>query len=197
MSTKNIEDIYPLSPAQQGILFHSLSTTDSSNYIAQLLCTLSGDVDARVFDYAWQWVINRHPVLRTLFVWNKGQQPLQIVRRSTYLPFVYHDWRGQSSAEQQEHLDSFLHADRLRGFNVSEAPLMRLALLRTGTDQFQFLWSSHHLILDGWSLPLVLKEVFKSYEAFRQGRELQLEPNRPFRDYVAWLKGQDLSQAER
>src|SRR5262249_10973790 len=108
-----------------------------------------------------------------------------------------HDWRNLSHAEQERQLDALLQSDRRRGFDLSEAPLMRLTLVRTEADCFQLLWTSHHLILDGWSLPIVLKEVFDFYEASRQGWELQLKPARPFRDYVAWLKHQDLSPAEQ
>jgi amino acid adenylation domain-containing protein/non-ribosomal peptide synthase protein (TIGR01720 family) len=196
MSKKNIEDIYSLSPVQQGMLFHSLSEPEAGVYVEQLVCTLYGDLDVAAFERAWVAVLARHAVLRTLFVWNRGEKPLQVVRRSVRLPFEQYDWRGLSQAEQERRLDALLEDDRRRGFNLSEAPLMRLALVHTGTERFNFLWSSHHLILDGWSLPLVLKEVFDFYEAFREGRELRLKPCSPFRDYVAWLKRQDLSQAE-
>ncbi len=197
MSKKNIEDIYPLSAVQQGILFHSLSAPESGTYVEQLVCTLSGDLDVDAFERAWAAVLAGHAVLRTLFVWNRREKPLQIVRRNVSLPFEQYDWRDLSHAEQGRRLDALLDKDRRRGFNLSEAPLMRLALVRTGTERFQLLWTSHHLVLDGWSLPLVLKEVFDFYEAFHQGRELRLRPVRPFRDYVAWLKRQDLSQAEQ
>ena len=197
MSKKNIEDIYALSPVQQGMLFHSLSAPETGIYVEQLVCTLDGDLDVAAFERAWTAVLGRHVVLRTLFVWNRGEKPLQVVRRSVGLPFEQYDWRDLSHAEQERRLDALLEKDRRRGFNLSEAPLMRLALVRTGTEHFQLLWTSHHLILDGWSLPLVLKEVFDFYEAFLQGRELRLKPARPFRDYIAWLKRQDLSQAER
>jgi amino acid adenylation domain-containing protein/non-ribosomal peptide synthase protein (TIGR01720 family) len=197
MSKKNIEDIYPLSPVQQGMLFHSLSAPETGVYVEQLICTLHGDLDVAAFERAWAAVLARHTVLRTLFVWNRGEKPLQVVRRSVRLPFEQYDWRGLSHAEQERRLDDLLEKDRRRGFNLSEAPLMRLALARTAAERFQLLWSSHHLILDGWSVPLILKEVFDFYEAFHQGRELRLKPCRPFRDYVIWLKRQDLSQAER
>ena len=197
MSRKNIEDIYPLSPVQQGILFHSLSAPETGTYVDQLVCTLSGDLVVANFERAWTEVLARHAVLRTLFVWNRGEQPLQIVRRSVCLPLEQHDWRSLSHAEQENRLNVLLESDRRRSFNLSEAPLMRLTLMRIEADCFQLLWTSHHLILDGWSLPIVLKEVFDFYEAFRQGQDLRLNAARPFHDYVAWLKRQDLVQAEQ
>ena len=197
MSKKNIEDIYPLSPVQQGMLFHSLSVPETGMYVEQLVCTLHGDLDVATFERAWTAVLAQHSVLRTLFVWNRGEKPLQIVRRSAGLPFNRYDWRGLSDIEQERRLDVLLEEDRRCGFNLSEAPLMRLTLVHTAAEHFQLLWTSHHLILDGWSLPIILKEVFDFYQAFRRGRELRLKPAKPFRDYVNWLKGQDLSQAEQ
>src|SRR6185369_16779151 len=197
MNKKNIEDIYPLSPVQQGILFHSLSAPETGVYVDQLVCKLDGDLDVAFFERAWAAVLARHTVLRTLFVWNRGEKPLQVVRRRVTVPFEQYDWRGLPHAEQERRLDALLEKDRQRGFNLSEAPLMRLLLVRTAAERFQLIWSSHHLILDGWSSPLVLKEMFDFYEAFREGRELRLKPCKPFRDYIAWLKGQDLSQAEK
>jgi len=197
MSKKNIEDIYPLSAVQQGMLFHSLSASETGVYVDQLVCTLYGDLDVAVFERAWAAVLARHTVLRTFFVWNRGEKPLQVVRRRVGLPFEQYDWRSLSHDEQERRLDALLEKDRRRGFNLSEAPLMRLTLVCIAAKRFQLIWSSHHLILDGWSSPLVLKEMFDFYEAFHQGRELRLKSCRPFHDYIAWLKGQDLSQAER
>jgi hypothetical protein len=112
------------------------------------------------------------------------------------LPWQQHDWRGLSSVEQQEQLEAFIQAERKQGFELSEAPLMRLALIQMDDDVYEFIWSHHHLLLDGWSLSLVLKEVFAFYEAFCQGQDLHLKRSRPYRDYIAWLQEQDLTVAE-
>ncbi|HIP97139.1 MAG TPA: amino acid adenylation domain-containing protein, partial [Anaerolineae bacterium] len=104
--------------------------------------------------------------------------------------------RGLPPTEQETRLKTFLQAERLNGFKLSEPPLMRLALMRVDEDAYKFVWTHHHLLMDGWSLPILLQEVFAFYEAFRRGQELYLEPHRPYRDYIAWLKQQDLSQAE-
>ncbi|HYY15781.1 MAG TPA: condensation domain-containing protein, partial [Gammaproteobacteria bacterium] len=106
------------------------------------------------------------------------------------------DWRDLAALEQEERLEAYLKADRRRGFQLSKAPLMRLALFQVAEDTYHFVLSFHHLLLDGWSLSLVLKEVLACYEAFRGGREFRLERPRPYRDYIAWLQQQDLAQAE-
>jgi non-ribosomal peptide synthetase component F len=112
------------------------------------------------------------------------------------LPWQQHDWRGHSPVDQQEQLEAFIQAERKRGFELSETPLMRLALIQMDDDVYEFILSHHHLLLDGWSLPLVLKEVFAFYEACCQGQDLHLKRSRPYRDYIAWLQEQDLTVAE-
>ncbi|RMF32481.1 MAG: non-ribosomal peptide synthetase, partial [Chloroflexi bacterium] len=196
MSKRNIEAVYPLSPMQQGMLFHSLYAPESGVYVEQLSCTLRGDLDVPAFRRAWQRVVDRHAVLRTSFVWKQLDKTLQVVHRQVTIPLEQQDWRGLSPAQQQARLDAFLQQERRRGFDLSHPPLARLALMRTAEDAHIFVWSHHHILLDGWSLPLILGEVFALYEAFRQGRDLYLKPARPYRDYIAWLQRQDLAEAE-
>src|ERR687896_1943717 len=193
---RNIESIYPLSPMQQGMLFHTLYAPESGVYCEQTSCSLNGNLNVSAFKQAWQQVVQRYPVLRTLFVWRHRKKPLQVVRARVTLPWVEEDWRGWSPLEQHGRLEAFLEADRARGFDLGQAPLMRCALLREAEDAYRFVWGSHHLLMDGWSLSLVLKEVLTFYEAYCRGRELRLESPRPYRDYIAWLQQQDLAQAE-
>ena len=196
MSRKNVEDLYPLSPLQQGLLFHTLYAPASGVYVEQLSCTLGGELDSDAFERAWRQTIDRHPILRTAFVWEGLDEPLQVVRRSVRLPFAQEDWRALAAAEQQERLRAYLKDDLRQGFDPAKAPLMRIALLRLSADTYQFVWSYHHLMLDGWCIPLVLREVFAFYEAFSRGRSVAPERPRPYRDYIAWLRRQDLKQAE-
>jgi len=196
MSKRNIEAVYALSPMQLGMLFHSLYGPESGVYFEQLSCTLRGELDVRAFQHAWQRVVDRHPILRTAFVWKNLERMLQVVHRRVELSWEEQDWRDLSAAEQETRREAFLRADRARGFDLSRAPLMRLALFRTADDAHTFVWSHHHILLDGWSLPLVLKEVLTFYEAFHQGQDLRLEQPRPYGDYIAWLQQGDLAQAE-
>ncbi|MFP5265247.1 MAG: condensation domain-containing protein, partial [Blastocatellia bacterium] len=196
MNAENIESIYELSPMQQGMLFHSLRSPDSGMYVEQLSCTLRGRVNPQALERAWSRVVARHAVLRTSFHWKELDKPLQLVRRKVALPFDCQDWRGLEPAVQRGRFEALLAEDRGRGFALSEAPLMRLALIRVGDDSFRFLWSHHHLLLDGWCLSLLLGEVFAFYSAFDRGEELHLPPARPFKEYIAWLQRQNLAEAE-
>ncbi|HET9362168.1 MAG TPA: condensation domain-containing protein, partial [Vicinamibacterales bacterium] len=191
-----IEDIYPLSPLQQGLLFHSLYDRDSGGYFEQLSCTLEGDLDLEAFQRAWQQVVDRHPALRTTFRYENLDRPLQIVHGQVALPWVVEDWRSLAQTDQQRQLTSLLAADRDRGLALTEAPLMRVTLARLGERTFQFVWSYSHMLLDGWSGPLIIQEVMSLYEGFRRSEAIELPPARPFRDYIAWHAGQSQTAAE-
>ncbi len=196
MSKQNIEDIYPLSPMQQGMLFHRLYATRTDVYFHQAEFTLRGRLDVGAFERAWERVVSRHPILRSAFIWERGQEPFQVVRQRVKLPLEQHDWRDLSRDERQEALAEFLRADRERGIELFKAPLMRLSLIRMADDVSHLVWSHHHMLLDGWSVALVLKEIFTFYEAFSRGEDLQLERPRPYGDYIAWLQRQDMGKAE-
>jgi amino acid adenylation domain-containing protein/non-ribosomal peptide synthase protein (TIGR01720 family) len=191
----NVEDVYGLSPLQQGMLLHTLREPRASLYFQQALYTLESP-DLAALRQAFRRVVERHPMLRTSFHWEDLDNPLQVVHPSVELPVEEIDWRHLSSAERDTQLLSYLESDRRRGFVLSEAPLMRLSVLRLTDETYHLVWSHHHLLLDGWSLPLVLREIFAFYEAFRRGQDLDLPRPRPFRDYISWLTRQDLGQAE-
>jgi len=136
-------------------------------------------------------------VLRTAFVWDDVKQPVQAVLSEASLPWVEEDWRGIDDEEQRQKFDYLVAADRSRGFDLKKPPLMRCQLIRLGESRYQFVWSFHHLVLDGWSAPLVLGRVLENYESLRKGAPLSRIAGRPFRDYVLWLKRQDPQRAER
>ena len=196
MSKKNIEAIYPLSSTQQGMLFETVLDSCSGVHIEQLTCALRGELNISAFEEAWKRAIARHSTLRCGFVWKEQPEPLMVVLRQVEIPLERQDWRNFSEAEQQEKLPAFLESERQRGFDVARAPLMRLTLIHLAENCYQFIWSHHHLLLDGWSLPLIFKEVFAFYESFCRGEELYLETPRPYKDYLVWLKQQDLSKAK-
>src|SRR5215203_543629 len=193
--TAQIEDIYPLTPAQQGILFHAVRDPESDVYFEQSSVTLEGTLDVPAFRRAWERVVERHAVLRSAFD-SQQSDPLQIVHREVTLHWEQLDWADLPAAEQESQLEQFLLADRRRGFELSRPPLMRMTIIRCGERLHEFVWSHHHLLLDGWSSHLVQREVREFYEAFCRGEEREVARPPQFREYVAWLANRDASQDE-
>lgn len=194
-----VADIYPLSPTQQGMLFHSLYEPQTGVYVVQVGCTLKGAIDTAALKQAWQQLSDRHPILRTAFVWDNLESPVQVVGHRATVPFRYLDWSSDeppfeappSAEQQQQRLSDWMSADRAQGFDLSTAPLMRLALIRLDPDRHRMVWSYHHLLLDGWSVPMVLQELLADYRAIVTGVTPGLPQRRPYRDYIAWLQKQD------
>lgn len=194
---QNIEDLYELSPMQQGMLFHTLYAPESEVYFEQLLCILSGELNFSAFQKAWEQAVARHAVLRSSFYWEEIEKPLQMVRKQVDLPWVQMDWRHLTPDEQQNHLEEFLSSDRQKGFDLAQAPLMRFTIIQLTEQTYQFIWSHHHILFDGCSMQIVLKEVLALYEANQRGENLRLQGVRPYREYIEWLQQQDIKQAKK
>ncbi|HEX4960999.1 MAG TPA: amino acid adenylation domain-containing protein [Thermoanaerobaculia bacterium] len=196
-AARGIENGYPLSPMQQGMLFHSLYAGTSGDYISQIGFRLAGGFDRQAFVAAWEAVWQRYPILRTALVWKEVDEPLQVVCSHLELPLAERDLRGLAPATQDHEIEH--HLERLRregGRDLSRPPLLHLGLFQLDEETYQFTASYHHLLLDGWSLSRVLEESQLLYEANRQGRTLELPRLRPYRDYILWLQEQDLERAE-
>ncbi|WP_315799640.1 non-ribosomal peptide synthetase, partial [Bradyrhizobium sp. SZCCHNR1002] len=193
---RHVADLYPLSPLQRGLLFHSLYEPDAAVYVISLACRLQGTLDREAFEQAWRLVVARHAVLRTAFVGHELDRPQQVVLREAALPFRHEDWRHLPATEQDERFAELQRSERGRGFDFAAPPLMRLCLIRIGDDDHRLLWNVHHIVLDGWSLPLLLDEVFAAYSALSRSAVPALSDVRPFKDYVGWLQRQDMAQAE-
>ena len=178
------------------MLFHSISDPDSSAYFEQFAYTYEGKLHTGNYKRAWQRVVDQHPILRTLVLWERKGKPLQVVRRQVTLAWQEEDWSTSAPEEQCHQLDRFLEHDRQQGFNFKKAPLMRLALIRMSENEYRFIWSFHHLLLDGWSGSLLLNDVFRHYVAFNQGGEVDSNNVPPYKDYITWLQAQDRVKAE-
>ena len=193
----NITDLYELSPMQQGMLFHSLYSPESGIYFEQRSCKLKGNLNISAFKTAWQKVIERHTILRTAFYWEEVEKPLQVVHNQVDLSWIEENWQGLTINQQTDKLEEFLQADRQQGFDLNKPPLMRCALLQIQTSEYYFVWSHHHLLMDGWCNGILLKEVFSFYQAAISGKSLFLPPPRPYRDYIEWLQQQDIALSEQ
>ncbi|MFH8336565.1 non-ribosomal peptide synthase/polyketide synthase [Streptomyces sp. AM6-12] len=188
---RDIEDLLPLTPLQEGMLFHRLVGGPDDVYLDQAALLLEGVTDPGALALAWQRVTDRTPALRTSVVWEDVPVPLQVVHRRVTVPVEQVDWREPAAAERDTRWERLRADDLARGLDLTAAPLMRLTLVRLPGDRLHLLWTSHHLILDGWSLAQVLTDVFAEYTALTTGTPHRPPARRPFGDYVRWLAGQD------
>ena len=194
---QSIEDLYELSPMQQGMLFHTLYAPESEVYFEQLLCILSGELNFSAFQKAWEQIVARHSILRSAFFWEEIEKPLQIVNKQVDLPWEKLDWRHLTSDEQQKNLEDFLVSDRHKGFDLNQAPLMRFTIIQLTENTYQFIWSHHHILFDGWSMQIIIKEILTLYEANQRGEHLRLSPVRPYKEYIEWLQQQNIEKAKQ
>jgi amino acid adenylation domain-containing protein/non-ribosomal peptide synthase protein (TIGR01720 family) len=187
-SCRGIEDIYPLSPVQEGILFHTVQAGDSTLYTTRLSWQ-AGELDPDAFAQAWQEVASRVPVLRTRVMWRLVDRPLQVVSERVRFPIDRLDWSAWPAAERDRALDQLLTSTH--GFDLEQDPLVRITLIDEGAAGWRVLMEAHHLVIDGWSSAILVDDVLALYRAIRGDAPLQRPARRPFRDYLAWLAGQD------
>jgi amino acid adenylation domain-containing protein len=195
-ATGNLEDTYPLSPLQNSMLIQSLQVQRFGIDIEQIIFEMHEDLNVPVFRRAWQRAIERHPILRTVFQWEGAEGPRQEVHRHVTIPWTEADWRGLSARERDTRFESWLLSDRLRVFDLTVEPGIRLALFQDEACLFRLVWTFHHIAMDGRGIVALLSEVFDSYEALCRGVAPAAEPAIPYRAFIAWQHQQEWSRAE-
>ncbi|RMI33157.1 non-ribosomal peptide synthetase, partial [Actinomadura harenae] len=194
MTQVRMEDVWPLSPLQQGLLFHAeYDDRGRDVYVVQGVVDLAGPLDAAALRASWQVLLDRHAVLRASFQRRGTGDPVQVVARGVPLPWREEDLSALPDAEAAERSRALAERERLRRFEVTAPPLLRLVLVRFGPELHRLVITVHHLVLDGWSLPVLFDELSRLYAA--GGEPATLEPVTPYRDYLAWLARQDTDAA--
>ena len=189
----NIQDLYPATGMQQGMLFHSM--LEAGSYVTQIQFALQG-IDAEVFHQAWDELVKRYDVLRTCFVGLEEGRLHQLVIQDATMPWQQVSLLDLTSLEQSQALQKHLIEDKLIGFEPSLAPLSRVTLFATSEDEFTVVWSHHHALLDGWCLPILFSDLLQIYYALKANDKAILAPVYPYRDYASWLSMQDYSKAQ-
>ncbi len=184
--------LYPATGMQQGMFFHN--QLDRSAYVTQIFPLFEGELSTAHFRKAWQLVSNRHDIFRTAFV-GEETRLLQLVVDSVDVPWQEHDWRGLSADEQRERFARYRREDKAAGFDFTKAPLQRIALFRLADDRWQMLWTHHHMLLDGWCVPLVYKEVMLAYRLLSRGESVQWPDAPVYENYIQWLQRRDADEA--
>ena len=197
MSSNNLTiDSYPLSSMQAGMIYHSVLAPSSGVNIQQIIFSLREPIDVEKFHEAWIHLNERHTILRTAFVWEGLEDPLQQVFTEVEIPFTIRSLEEASEESADGTIQNFLNEDRKSDFDLGKAPLYRLNLFKLAKDSWKIVWTFHHLILDGRSFSLVLKELFDIYDALLQQEELPtLSPTKPYKDYIDWITTQNFERA--
>jgi amino acid adenylation domain-containing protein/non-ribosomal peptide synthase protein (TIGR01720 family) len=195
LNLDGVQDIYPATPLQQGLMYHSLLQQRDGVYVNQVRFTLSGELDRSALHAAWDAAVARHDVLRTSFEWRHGGDALQIVHRQARLPWSEHDWSTEDHAAYQARLAAWCVEDLSRGFALAAPPLMRMTLFARSDGAHDLIWTFHHALMDGWSGAQLLSEIARDYRARLICASAAPSVSQPYREYVAWLRRQPSAEA--
>lgn len=198
LTKANIADIYPLSPTQEGMLFHALVDTDAATYFQQSAYRLMAKLDVAEVEQALNELVLRHEALRTVFKYSGVELPLQIVLKNWKPDFYYEDLQSSIDPHAREDFVlRFKEQDRARTFDLSKDALLRVSLLRLTDDVYEFVWSCHHIVMDGWCLNVLRAEFFEIYSSLREQRPYRLPEARPYSLYIKWLQQRDKDASRR
>ena len=188
---RRIEDIYPLTPMQEGLLLHTLLEPGEGLYFMQDRYRIDSALDHDRFAQAWSAVVARHEALRASFVWNAGEAMLQVIQRPEPLAVEVLDWRERTAEALESDLQVLLEQERRAGFALLERPPFQLRLIRVAEARYWFIMSNHHILIDAWCRGLLMSDFLEVYAALGEGRAPILAPAPRYRDYIAWLQRQD------
>ncbi|WP_040497267.1 condensation domain-containing protein, partial [Fulvivirga imtechensis] len=188
-----IEDIYPLSPMQEGMIFHTLMDETADHYFGQMSYRLEGAVNVALLEKSFQSLVKRYDVLRTLFLLEGYDRNLQVVLVDRAGQFIYQDVREEVSAYGRKAVvEKYRLSDKAEKFDLGEEVPMRVRVYRTGAEEYEFIWSHHHVLMDGWCMSILINEFGALYQGYLAGREVQLPAVQPYSSYISWLESRDM-----
>ncbi|SFY16281.1 amino acid adenylation domain-containing protein [Pseudomonas sp. NFACC49-2] len=191
----NIEDVYPLSSMQQGMLLHTLLQPHSGIYLMQQRYSWDGVMQRPAMEAAWQLFLERHPMMRTAFWWQDDHEPLQCVYRQTHRAFDWQDLRDLDEEQQRLAMDKALEEQRLQGFDMACAPLTHLRVFQLDERRFAVVRSFHHILTDAWCFGLLMEDLLAIYQAIVRQEPVARPRLRSFRGYMSWLERHDMAAA--
>ncbi|MEC0235535.1 amino acid adenylation domain-containing protein [Paenibacillus kribbensis] len=195
MTKPKIQKVYPLTPMQEGMLFHAMLDPESSSYFTQMELHITGNLDTEVLQQSVDELVRSNDILRTVFVYQQLQRPRQIVLAERKAEVHCESLEGMQPASQQHRMESYKREIQAKGFDLAKDMLFRVAVFRLSEHDYRLVWSNHHILIDGWSLGVLMKKLFGNYEKLRSGSPLPPEREKPYGDYIKWLEMQDKAAA--
>ncbi len=192
---QHVQNVYTLTPMQKGMLFHALLDSESVAYVEQFFFNIVGSFDPAIFEESINELILRHDILRTIFNTDIPEQPLQVVLKHRPIKLHYVSILDLNESDQQVYIDKLKQEDRESGFDLHQGPLMRVSLVQTIDNAYTILWTFHHILMDGWSIPLLTQEVFRIYQCKYEGIPLSLPEVPAYEQYIEWLEEEDKEEA--
>ena len=194
LDRQNIEDVLALTPMQEGMLFHYLNNPSSEQYFEQLSLNISGQLDVDLLENAWRHVVRSNEMLRTVFRWDKLEAPMQIVLKQHDIPIRQYDL-SQADGDKKQQLDEIRRKDRAEKIDIRTAPF-RVTICRLEENECEMIISNHHILSDGWSNGILLRELFEAYDCLRAGKQPAKAEKNKFKEFVKWNQKQDKKKQE-
>ena len=192
----DIEDIYQLSPAQEGMLFHNKLEQESNDYFAQISYEIEKPFREDLVVTAFEQLLARHDILRTSFYATDVSRPIQVVEKVSRSKVEFEDISQLDSSEQQQLLASFLVADKKNGFDLFNDALLRLKVFRLSESRSCLVWSFHHIIMDGWCLGILNREFYQLYQNGNSAGNLKLQTGKGYKHFISWLERKSIQDAK-
>ncbi|SDY51636.1 non-ribosomal peptide synthetase [Lachnobacterium bovis] len=195
---KDIEKIYPLSPTQEGMLFHSIKDNGKGAYFEQNYLTIKGDISFENLKEAYKKVIENNDIFRTVFLYDNLESTYQVVKSAQAMDYIFEkeDISKEPKENQNHIIASYCKEDKQRGFDLQRGPLMRVKAFKTTENVWKLVWSDHHILMDGMCLAMLLDKFTAYYNALCEGAEIIDDKVFQYEDYIVWLEDQDISKAK-
>ncbi|MCK4260472.1 MAG: hypothetical protein KAX49_15965 [Halanaerobiales bacterium] len=190
IDNQNVQNIFSLTPMQEGMLFHYLKNSEDNYYFEQLCLKISGKINLEVMKKAWNYVIEANEMLRTVFRWEKLRKPLQIVLKKYRVPIRIHDLSDLDDLEKEEKVYEIKEKDQIEKIDISMEPF-RVTLIKLNDNESVLIISNHHILYDGWSNGIILKEFFKAYNLLYDGNIPEKVKKNSFKEFLKWHQHQN------
>ncbi|MGG4442605.1 tyrocidine non-ribosomal peptide synthetase TycB [Brevibacillus fortis] len=192
---EQVQDMYLLTPMQEGMLFHALLDEEHNSHLVQMSISIQGDLDVGLFTNSLRVLVERYDVFRTLFLYEKLKQPLQVVLKERPIPILFCDLTAYDVQEKQQRYTQYKRNDQEKTFHLAKDSLMRVAIFQMTESEYQVIWSFHHILMDGWCFSIIFDDLLSVYLSLKNGAPISLEPVQPYSLFIRWLEKQDKQAA--